>query len=392
MRIALFSDTYPPQVNGVSTSVFMLHKHLAVMGHEVLVVAPSFPDVTESEDNIIRIPSVPFKTQRLATVAGPLVYMNITKFAPDIIHTHSEFTVGILGRFMAFTLRKPHVHTMHTVWELYTRHIIDSSALEPTMIEAARKYTALICNQADRVIAPTKKTEDLLNSYKVHREISVIPTGIDIDRFAPEFSPSSKLQEIRAGLGIKESDKVLVNICRLEKEKNLDKLISSISGYLLLHKDVKFVIVGDGTAKKELQQLAADMGLGEQVIFAGQHPWEEINLYYRIGDVFIAASESETQGLTYIEAMASGLPVVAKEDRCLDDLLIEGENGFMFNSDDELVEAVDKLLYDNEMRHRFSEKAMARAHESSSEVYVSSVLELYKELLKEPPQLDRPFP
>lgn len=381
MKIALFADTYPPRINGVATSVLMLKTNLEAMGHEILIVTSADPNAPHHEPDIIRIPSVPFKTERLATVANPLVYRDIIRFAPDIIHTHSEWTLGILGRAIAVMLEKPHVHTMHTAWEYYTKHIINIDVLEPAMNQAARRYTALICNRADRVIVPTGKVEDLLRSYRVRKQINIIPTGINLKRFSPERCTTEQLQRIRAELGIKENEKVLINVCRVEREKNLSELFTALSSYLILRDNVKFVIVGDGTARKELEEYANILGVPDKIIFAGKRPWDEVNRYYRSGDVFVCASQSETQGLTYAEAMASGLPVVARRDRCLDDLLIEGENGYMYDNPRELIIAVDKLLGDEEQRRSFSEKAIQSANKLSDKAYADNVLAVYNEFV-----------
>lgn len=382
MKIAMFTDTYPPRINGVATSVNMLRKYFEKAGFDVLIVTTTDPDIdtTKPEHNVIRIPSIPFKTQRLATVAEPYVYKQIREFAPDIIHTHSEFTLGILGRYMAIRLKLPHVHTMHTIWEYYTKHLINIDILEPAMRVATRKYIALICNRADRVIVPTGKIVDLLHSYKVYKEIVVIPTGIETERFAPERCTDEQVREIHMRLGIKPNDKVLINIGRVEKEKNLDELINGLRDYLISHKNVKLLIVGDGTARGDLELLAESLGIGKQIIFAGQCPWDEVNRYYRAGDVFVAASLSETQGLTYVEAMASGLPVVAKRDRCLENVLREGENGFMFDDAASLVSATDTLLFDEEKRRQFSQCAISTAAKLSSKGYADNVMALYNEL------------
>ncbi|MDR2599719.1 MAG: glycosyltransferase family 4 protein [Oscillospiraceae bacterium] len=381
MKIALFTDAFYPTINGVATSVLMLKDNLEAEGHEVLVVTTADPGAPYIEENIVRIPSVPFKTQRLGTLAGPKIHKDVRKFSPDIIHTHTEFTLGNLGQLMARRLKVPHVHTMHTVWEYYTEYIIRIEALEPAARVAARKLTALFCNFANRVIVPTTKVQDLLYSYGVKKEISVIPSGIDLDKFSEKHITTGRLADIREELGIKADDRILLSIGRTEREKNIDVLINSLSDYLKKNKHVKLVIVGDGTARVELEELAEELGISKQVIFAGQRPWEEICVYYKLGDIFVGASESESQGLTYVEAMASGVPVIAKEDRCLEGTLIVDENGYMFKDKDELVAAIDKILSDSTKHKQLSEKAKQTAEGFSSKSYAVNVINLYKELV-----------
>jgi len=359
----------------------MLKQNFEKMGHEVLIVTTTDPDAPFIETDIIRIPSIPFKTQRLGLIAGLRIRKRIKAFKPDIIHTHSEYTLGLLGRAMAKKLKIPYVHTMHTVWEYYTEHIVGIELLEPAARAAARSYTALICNQADKVITPTDKVNDLLTSYGVTKEITVIPTGIELDKFDEKHCSANQLKDIRDELGIKSNEKILLYIGRIEKEKNIDELLVSLQQYLKTHADVKLVLVGDGTARKELQKLTQELNIDDKVIFTGLRPWDKINLYYRIGDVFVGASISETQGLTYTEAMASGLPVVAREDRCLEGILTHGENGFLFTDTAGLVSTIEKLLGDDEMRHRFSEKAVAASAKFSSKAYAENVFAVYKGLI-----------
>lgn len=382
MKIGLFTDTYYPRLNGVANSVYMLKLNLEAMGHQVYVFTTTDPDAPEKEKNVIRIPSVPFKTQRLGTFVSPLLYWEIRDLSLDLIHTHTEYTLGIFGRLMARWLSVPFVHTMHTVYEYYTDYIIKSSGLaEDAAKAAARKYTAAFCNSADRVIAPTGKINDLLLSYGVKRPIWVIPSGIPLEKFDNAHCDRARILEIRGRLGIAPGDKVIVNIGRVAKEKNIDEILLALRDYLPAHRDTKLLIVGDGPARGELEAMAARLGISGQVIFAGARPWDEIALYYRQGDVFVAASQSETQGLTYVEAMASGLPVIAREDPCLDGVLIDGQNGFSFKTTDGLASALERLMEDDFMKARFSEKALEISQKLSAQTYAHRAATLYAEMI-----------
>ena len=381
MKIGLFSDTYFPKTNGVATSVLMLKENLEANGHEVYVFTTTDPEMTGPEYNVTRIPSIPFKKQRLGVVISPALLRYVKSLSLDIIHTHTEFTLGCLGRIMAKRLRIPAVHTMHTIYEYYTGYIIRAELFDPVFRTTIRKLTAVFCNGADTVIVPSGKTEALIKEYGVRKDIRVIPTGIPLDRFAAQNYDPNKTVTIRSDLGIEEFNKILLSIGRVSHEKNLDMLLISLKEYLTSNPLVRILIVGDGPARKDLEKLAKDLQIHEQIIFAGSRPWTDIHLYYRLGDVFIGASESETQGLTYIEAMASGCPVVAKEDRCLDDLLINGENGYFFNDAQRLSSAIEQLLGDDEMLQRFAQKASESAQKFSANTYAGSVSEVYTALV-----------
>lgn len=230
------------------------------------------------------------------------------------------------------------------------------------------------------VVAPTEKTKNLIQSYGVKKDIKVIPTGIPLNKFIEEQCDMKRLTEIRSELGIHPGDKVLLNIGRVAYEKNIDELLRGLQNYLFLHPFVMLVIVGDGTARADLEELADELEIRHQVIFAGERPWSEINLYYRLGDIFVGASQSETQGLTYLEALASGLPVVAKEDRCLEGVLTNGVNGYLFNDAEGLIAAIDRLFGNQGMLESFSENAVESAQRFSAENYVHSVASVYTEL------------
>lgn len=381
MRIGLFTDTYYPRVNGVANSVYMLKENLEAQGHRVYVFTTTDPQAPQFEQNVFRIPSIPCKTQRLGTFIRPQLYRLAQNLALDVIHTHTEYTLGIFGRSIARKLGIPLIHTMHTVYEYYTRYLIKSGRFNFATKAIMRRFTAAFCNSASIVIAPTRKIEDLLLSYGVEREIAVIPSGIPLERFAGEQCDPVRVAAIRQELGIAAEDKLLVSIGRVAEEKNLDVILHAMRSYLPQHPDVKLVIVGEGTAKAGLEELSAELRIRSQVIFTGVRPWDEINLYYRLGDVFVSASQSETQGLTYVEAMASGLPVVAREDRCLDGVLLNGRNGYSFRTAPELLDSLDSLLFDSGKLGQFSQEAVKTAQRFSAEAYASNAADLYADLL-----------
>ena len=382
MRIGLFTDTYFPRLNGVAISVRMLKENLEAQGHEVYVYTTTDPDAHDNEQRIFRVPSIPFKTQRLGTFVSPALRQMVKKLKPDIIHTHTEYTLGGFGRKLAQKLNIPYVHTMHTIYEYYTNYIVRSEHLGTPAKYVVRKLTASYCNSADVVVTPTEKNKDLLVTYGVKKPIKVIPSGIQLEKFCSEKRDFEKINAIKAELGIMDDERVLLNIGRVAHEKNLDELLTGLENYLKQHNDVKLVIVGDGLAREKLERISDETGISAQVIFAGARPWDEISQYYRIGDVFVGASLSETQGLTYIEAMASGLPVVAKEDRCLEGVLSNGENGYFFNNSNGLVAAVDKLLSDRGVLESFSKNAIETAQAFSAEAYAHKMEEVYQDMLK----------
>ncbi|MDL2286991.1 glycosyltransferase family 4 protein [Eubacteriales bacterium OttesenSCG-928-G02] len=382
IKIGLFTDTYYPQINGVATSVLTLKNNLEAMGHEVYVFTTTEPKALKGEKNVFRMSSVKFSTDnRLAIFYYPRIVRKAKNLKLDVIHTHTEFTIGRLGHHIAKESSLPLVHTMHTIYEDFTHFLLKIKSLSKMSKPAARLMTKQFCNFANIVIAPTNKTKRLLIDYGVEKSISVIPTGIELDMFKNTDNENLERNILRSQNGIGKEDKVLLYIGRISKEKNIDELIKLLAGYLPKRPDVKFVLIGNGQHLDELKQLSIDLNISKQVIFTGQKPWKDIGYYYRIGDIFVNASQSETQGLTYIEALASGLPIIAKKDECLEDVLIEGENGFVFTQKEQLYKALDTLLDNAELRKKMSEFAVQSIEKFTAKQYAESVLNIYTEAI-----------
>jgi 1,2-diacylglycerol 3-alpha-glucosyltransferase len=382
MRIGLFTDTYRPQINGVATSVCMLQEHLTLLGNEVFVFTTTDPLARQAENNVYRMSSVPAVAGRRLASIPPGIMKTITELNLDLIHTHTEFSLGLLGRMAARRNHLPLIHTMHTIYESYTHYIPGAGQLETVKKDVVKRLCVIYCNSVDRLIVPTRKVGDLLSSYGVVRDMSVIATGIDVDKFREGLVSADRVMSLRRNLGIRDDDRVLISIGRISKEKNIDELLHAMRTYLPPRPNVRLLIVGDGPAKKELERMSFDFGIAGQVIFVGEQPWDDIPVFYKAGQVFICASQSEAQGLTFIEALASGLPVVAKADRCLDGTLYDGVNGYVFNDSGTMTQALDKLLLDEPRRQEMSVQAVDSAQRFSGEHFAQAVQSLYVDTLK----------
>lgn len=382
MKIGLFTDTYYPQINGVATSVLMLKKNLEMRGHEVYVFTTTDPKADSEETNVYRVPSIPFvSARRVGMFYNPRLAKFIRKFGLDVIHTHTEFSLGIFGRAMARELNIPFLHTYHTIYEDYTHYIGKLGVFDPIAKMAVRRISINFCNSADKVIVPTGKVKELLLSYNLKKNISIIPTGIELNKFSKySYNPNS-IQALRTNLGIEEKDKVILYIGRISKEKNIEEILLTMKTYLKDKKEVKFVLIGDGPEKSNLENMSKELGIHEKTIFAGERPWNEIGMYYQIGDVFVSSSQSETQGLTYIEALASGLPVVAKADECLNGVLDNNINGYVFQNQDDFIKSLNSILYNELKQEKLSFGAIKSTRKFSVEYFAYSMEELYKNIL-----------
>ncbi len=383
MNIGLFTDTYYPEINGVANSVYTLKTELENQGHNVYVFTTTTPGAPKHEYNVFRVHSMPFvfmKDRRVGMVYQRKLATLMRKLNLDIIHTNTEFSLRVFALIMAKDLNIPLVHTYHTIYEDYTHYFAPIALLNNRAKAFARFYTRKCCNFVEEVIVPTKKVEELLTSYRVFRNINVIPTGIDLKKFYKGNFTEEQIAQVRKRFHISPEQKVILYLGRVSPEKNIGELLKAMPTYRKKHSDIRFVVVGAGPDLENLKKLSKELKLQDTVVFAGEQPWDEIALYYQLGDVFVSASQSETQGLTYFEAMAAGLPVVAKKDPCLNEILKDSFNGYAFETQEEFLQALDKVLYGTEgIPYGHNSEVMMKPY--STEEFAKSVEKVYKNVL-----------
>ena len=379
MRIGLFTDTYYPEVNGVANSVFQLKKELENRGNQVFVFTVSNPEVKEKESNVYRMKSIecPLIRERRMSCSTFYHWFRIIKeLNLDIIHTNTEFTVGHIGRKAARKLQIPLVHTYHTIYEDYTHYLkIPGNGKLKGVI---RNISCMCCNHADEVIAPTEKVQELLLSYGVQRPILVQPTGIPLSKF--ERVDWKEVEKIKSQYNISKENHVLVSIGRLSKEKNLNETIELMDMITKFDEQVRLLIVGDGPERKNLEELVREKKLSSYVFFTGEVNWKTIQNYYAVGDIFTSASTSETQGLTYTEAMASGRPILVRKDECLKKFLKEGINGYSYQDEKEFIHGYQKLFEENRCQ-KMESVVEESIKEMSSAAFGRNIEKIYRTLL-----------
>ena len=261
MIIGIFTDTFYPEVNGVATSCLNLYQQLQKRGHTVHVYAPKCKgwEALQS-DTVHYLESAQFILLKDRNVAFPGMgtIRQALDMHFDVVHTNSEFVMGFLGTYIARHTGCVRVHTYHTVWEDYTYYVTHGLG-DNTAKSFAKKYSEWWCDRFDRVIVPTAKTENLLRQYGVEAPIDIIPSGMDLERFSPERHSAEEKAATRVECGIPEGKRVLLNIGRLAKEKNIEKILRVFPE---LHKrcpDVQLVIIGEGPLRQELQEQAAQI-------------------------------------------------------------------------------------------------------------------------------------
>ena len=334
LKILITTDWYEPVINGVVTSVVTLKEQLERLGCEVRILTLSENGQEGREGAVYYLSSVDasriYPGARAAFPSGRCLE-ELRPWKPDVIHSQCEFSRFLAAKRVAGKAGIPIVHTYHTVYEDYTHYF---SAGKPWGRRAGALFSRLVLKRTDRVIVPTGKVERLLAGYGVDRPIEVIPTGIRTERFAPGKKGDPDRMRIRGSLGIGPERIVLLALGRLAKEKNLEELIACFG---MLDEGTELVIAGDGPERERLMELAGRQKGRERIHFPGMIPFEETPAWYHAADLFVCASQSETQGITYLEALSAGLPVVCRRDECVEGIVRSGYNGYVYETAEEFA-------------------------------------------------------
>ena len=384
MRIGIFTETYTPYISGLVTSEIMLKKGLEKLGHEVYVVTAnleSFHYEYDEEERVLKVPGIPtgIYDSRL-TAVYPLKAVNkIKSWNLDIIHSQTEFAIGTFARILAYQLDIPLVHTYHTMYEDYI-HYITKGYFDKSSKKIVEYLTLFYCDKtATELIVPTKKTYDLFKEkYQVDRNIHIIPTGIELERFYTENIDKKKLASIKRKEKITKDDFIAIFIGRLAQEKNVVFLLDVMKDLVPSLPKLKLLIVGDGPDYDLYKEIIEKDHLENNVIMTGKVAWEEVPYYYHLSDIFLTASHTETQGLTVIEAMASSVVPICIEDESFKNTVIDGLNGRIFNNEKECKEIITELYNDNELTKKLSNQARINSDRFSAKYFAESVLDVYK--------------
>ncbi len=388
MKIGLLSDAYYPITGGVSTSLLMLKEGLIKMGHEVYVITPTargYKEYDKNDPHMIRIKGVPFPLKGLRHFRFiPFVgryFRKIKKLKLDVIHVHTEFSIGILGKKIKDRTKVPMVFTVHTMYEEYINYV--SKTLNKFFHNKMRNNVIRLMNsyikRAEVTIVPSNKTKDLMISYGINGNYEIVPTGIEMSRFYKKNYTDEQVLKLKESLGLKD-EFVCLYVGRISSEKSIDVLIKGFKK--TNYQNMKFLIVGDGPYMSELKALVKKENLENNVIFTGMISWDLVGLYYQLGDVFLNASLSETQGLTYIEALASGLPLIVKYDKVLENVVTNEYNGLFFHENEELPELINKLSQSKEISDKLKENAYKSVKKYSKEEYAKNATKVYEEAIE----------
>lgn len=381
MKILITSDWYSPAVNGVVTSVKNLRQELERRGHEVRVLTLSQSRRSWESGGVTYLGSIAaglvYPGARLRTALAGKWVRELIAWGPEVVHSQCEFSTFFLARRIAEELDIPLVHTYHTVYEDYTHYFSPNVRFGK---KAAAVFTRWAASHTDCLIAPTGKVRLLLQGYGVEKPIFVVPSGIDLRRFRDEPDPL-RGAVLRASLDIPRERTVLVFVGRLAEEKRVDELLRFRAN--MGPGGVTLLLVGDGPDRKRLEGVAQSLGLAApDVVFAGMVPAEQVADWYQLGDLFVSASTSETQGLTYAEALAAGVPVLCRADPCLLGVVRDGENGWQYHGEAEFRQRLEGFLAHPQRREALCRTARETGEEYSAQRFAERVESIYLEQIE----------
>lgn len=379
MRIAVFTDTYLPLVDGVVNSILNTKKAMEKRGHRVVVFAPG----ERSENGMPTSDTIFTRARELRSYPGLRVPLMPTKrelnilaaYEPDVVHTHGFAFMGLKGMWASRELLRPMILTFHTM-------VIDAIPYYTPFKRRSRLLTNLISrylrgflHRSGAVVAPTKAVMDELYRLAPRmRHTSVIPNGVDLERFRTNLDGGT----VREELGIGDAD-LLLHVGRVAPEKDIAFLLQAFPGLLRRRPGCKLLFVGTGPELERSRRFVQRHGLADDILFTGFVPDKDLPSYYAAADVMTIASQFETQGMVALEAMACGKPVVAVDYRAFPEYIEDGRNGFLFPVGDVPgfhLSVLAALECEDEVRERARETAGRFSWEHTT----GALMALYEEM------------
>jgi glycosyltransferase involved in cell wall biosynthesis len=374
----MFTNTYFPHVGGVAESIRRLAEDCRAQGHAVCVVTPEYPGSPENEEDVIRVPALQNFNGSDFSVSLPAPFLlskALDAFQPDIIHAHHPYLVGDTALRVSAHRNLPLVLTYHTIYEEYTHYVpVDSPQFKRFVIE----LTSGFANLCDHIIAPSQGVAEILYERHITTPVTVIPTGLDIERFAHGDGLS-----IRHQYNIPREAFLVGHVGRLAPEKNLIFLSKAVAQFLRQHEHAYFLVVGWGKSRSDMEELFQQAGVRDRVHFADVQRDQALVDHYHAMDVFAFASKTETQGMVLTEAMAAGNPVVALDATGVGDVVEDRKNGRLLQQEtpEEFCRALEEFLTLPQMAWQEKRQAAEKtARKFSRESSFTKIIDVYSAL------------
>lgn len=388
MKIGIFTDAYEPHISGVTTSIKMLKTALEKMNHEVYIVTANLLNnkfIYDKNNKIIYLPGIKtgiYET-KLTGIYSKKAMKIIKTWSLDVIHSQTEFGIGYFSRIVAKKLNISVVHTYHTLYEDYVHYVTHghfNNLAKKLAIKVTKYYCEKKCNE---LIVPTEKIKELfINKYNIKKEINVIPTGIDIDKFDITPKMKKEIEILKKKYSISNNDFIIGSVGRIAPEKSFDKLIYNIKDMIKYNNNIKVVLVGGGPDLDNLKELTKKLKLTKHIIFTDKVEYELVPTYFNLFNVVVSFSKTETQGLTIIEGLAASKPTICIDDESFQSMIEQNYNGFLFKTDEEFKDYIFQLITNKTLYKSMAQNAKNSTYKYSKEVFASEVLKVYHKAIK----------
>lgn len=391
MNIALFTDSFLPTKSGIVTVVLQLRKILIELGHHVVVVTVKTHDDSDEaralskDPNILLIKSVPgeflgIPDQYIGFPHEKKVLSFLREHKIELIHSHTEFFIAHAAKLSGKKLHIPVIATTHTLWEDFYKYYLFAGRLIP--VPAIRRVVKRLYKKFYALINVSEKARDYFKEPFMLPETpsAIIPNALDSDGFLDCTIPKEEIQNIRNQWGIKKDDVVFLFLGRVVEEKRVEELLDVAMRVIQKSERIKMLFVGAGPAIQRLEKKSRPVS--DRIIFTGYVPWTQVHAYYQMGDVFITASLSEMHSMTVLEALSSGLPVIARRDTSFSDTIFHGLNGYFADTDEELDGYMLELAADEKKRREFGKKSLEISKHFTLEMHGKRTVAFYKKVLE----------
>ena len=388
MRVAIFTETYLPAVNGVVTHVKTLKEGLELLGHKAIIVtADSSVEKTQVSKDIMYCPAVKFEKIYGYDVASPISadrLRMIKDFNPDIIHIHNEFGIGLSGVIISKMLKVPLVYTMHTMYDDYVYYVANNEFLSKILTSASHKYAKILADSASAVTGPSKKVEEYFKRCHVDKPVTVIPNSVEVEVFNRHTVSKEKVKKIREKYGFTDSDLVFCFCGHMGQEKNIETLLEFWAKNVKQEDGMKLLLIGGGPQLEEFMEDAKKLNITDTVKFTDRVEHADIPPYYASCDCYITASLTECHSISMMEGMATGMPVLTILDELNADQIEEGVSGYYFRNADEMYDRMKHLKsLSQEELDNLKEQARNTIVSSGAQTIAEKLLVIYDEAIKE---------
>ncbi|TSC90973.1 MAG: putative glycosyltransferase (group 1) [Parcubacteria group bacterium Licking1014_17] len=387
MKIAIFSDTFfsSSQINGVANVATKSAETLSELGHEVMVfTAVPGADKKKLKNNgkyeIVFCPSLPigiiYRGERFALPIDFRALYKIRKFKPEIIHTHTPFTMGWWSILASKIFDIKLVGTHHTFYDHYLKHVKLDFKLGRWL---NWKLTLKYYNSCDLVLSPSKALADEMVKRGLYKPVKVLANSVDIDFFKPATTDIK--EQLKKKFGLPRCS--LVYVGRVSYEKSIDQAIRAFTSAAEKNLEIKLMIVGDGPERKKIEKLATDLGIKDRMIFTGFLRGHDLREAFQASDIFITASKSENMPITMLEAMAVGLPFISVSEKGIPELVRHGINGFLSKADDinDMAKNILELCSNSDLLVKMSAASLEFVTEHSLKNKMNSLTDIYREVI-----------